>query len=246
MDIEKRISSRMKCIAGMVTPGKRVADIGCDHAYTSIYLIEKRKAEGVIAMDVAEGPLRSAKSNVIAFGLEEKIETRLSDGMTALNVGETQAAIIAGMGGLLVVDILRRGLEKMEEGYELVLSPQSEIPEVRRFLRENGIRIVDEQMMLEDGKYYNIIKAIFDPQNATDEGQDDTECVVPADFRDHYGEKLIVKKSPVLKKYLTERIEKLNGIYCRLSKETGDRVVDRMAEVSRECRDIEAVLDLLK
>lgn len=246
MDIEKRISSRMKCIAGMVTPGKSVADIGCDHAYTSIYLIEKKLAEGVIAMDVAEGPLQSAKSNVIAFGLEEKIETRLSDGMTALNVGETQAAIIAGMGGLLVVDILRRGLEKMEEGYELVLSPQSEIPEVRRFLRENGIQIVDEQMMLEDGKYYNIIKAIFDPQHATDEGQDDTECVVPADFRDHYGEKLIVKKSPVLKKYLTERIEKLNGIYCRLSKETGDRVVDRMAEVSRECRDIEAVLDLLK
>ena len=63
---------------------------------------------------------------------------------------------------------------------------------------------------------------------------------------DNYGEKLIEKKSPVLRQYLVERLEKLSGIYCRLSKETGERVVDRMAEVSQESREIEAVLELLK
>ena len=261
MDIEKRISERMKCIAGMVTPGKRVADIGCDHAYTSIYLIEKKLAEAVIAMDVAEGPLSSAKSNIIAFHLEDKIETRLSDGMSALSPGETQLSIIAGMGGLLIIDILKRGEEIWKEGYEFVLSPQSELPEVRRFLRENCLQIVDEQMMLEDGKYYNIIKAVYcsdnDVSDAGDESKGnalsdataetgfDTLNILSENIKDNYGEKLIEKKSPVLKQYLVEKLEKLNGIYCRLSKESGDRVVDRMAEVSLECSEIETVLEML-
>lgn len=257
MDIEKRISSRMKCIAGMVTPGKRVADIGCDHAYTSIYLVEKDLAQNVVAMDVAEGPLKSARKNIDSFGLGERIETRLSDGMTALVPGETDAAIIAGMGGLLVIDILRRGMNVWQSGYELILSPQSEIPEVRRFLRENGAKIIDEHMMQEDGKYYNIIKAvsydekqsIYNDENtadATEEAGIDTKSSVPVVIGDNYGEKLIEKKSPVLRQYLVERLEKLSGIYCRLSKETGERVVDRMAEVSQESREIEAVLELLK
>ena len=107
----------------MVTPGKRVADIGCDHAYTSIYLVEKGLAQNVVAMDVAEGPLKSAMKNIDSFGLGERIETRLSDGMTALVPGETDVAIIAGMGGLLVIDILRRGMNVWQSGYELILSP---------------------------------------------------------------------------------------------------------------------------
>lgn len=253
-----KLSDRMKCIADIVTPGKRVADIGCDHALVSIYLAQSGLAEKVIAMDVAKGPLSSAVANIEKYGLTDKIETRLSDGMTALRAGETDAAVIAGMGGLLIVDILRKGLSPeysvITDQYELNLSPQSEIPEVRRFLRENSFCIVDEQMMQEDGKYYNIIKAVFrSSENATEYNGFDTKKSVSdkqieqkIKIADTYGEKLIQKKSPVLKKFLEERIEKLNGIYCRLSKQTGENVIDRMSEINAEVDEISRVLDEMK
>ncbi len=261
-----KLSDRMKCIADIVTPGKRVADIGCDHALVSIYLAQSGLAEKVIAMDVAQGPLSCAVTNIQKYGLSEKIETRLSDGMTALKPGETDAAVIAGMGGLLIVDILKKGLSPelsvITDQYELYLSPQSEIPEVRKFLRENSFCIVDEHMMQEDGKYYNIIKAVFraskyasendsiiEAENATENQESDTDKKGSDNkikIADTYGEKLIQKKNPVLKKYLEERIEKLNGIYCRLSKQTGENVIDRMSEINAEVDEISRVLEEIK
>ena len=150
------LSKRMKCLANMVTPGKRVADIGCDHALVSIYLVEEGISPKVLAMDIGEGPLEAAKANIEKYGLSESIETRLSDGMKELDEGETDGAVIAGMGGITIIGILEDGLHNIINGYELVLSPQSEISEVRAFLRTHGIKIIDEEMILEDDKYYNI------------------------------------------------------------------------------------------
>ena len=164
------LSKRMMCLANMVTPGKRIADIGCDHALVSIYLVSEGISPKVLAMDIGEGPLEAAKANIEKYGLSESIETRLSDGMSELKPGETDGALIAGMGGLTIVGILEKGLHNISSGYELVLSPQSEIPEVRAFLRTHGIKIIDEEMIIEDDKYYNIIKAV-----ATDEEHIDTK-----------------------------------------------------------------------
>jgi tRNA (adenine22-N1)-methyltransferase len=120
------------------------------------------------------------------------------------------------------------------------LSPQSEIEDVRHFLRESNFRVVDEEMMIEDGKYYNIIKAIY-LGNATDDEEADTNILY-----DRYGKLLIQKKSPVLLRYAEERIEKLEGIYCRLSKETGDSIIDRMAEINSEVDELAKVIELIK
>ena len=154
-----KLSKRMQKVADMVTPGKRVADIGCDHAFISIYLAEHGIASAVYALDVAEGPLAIAKRNIAESGMENNIITRLSDGFEAVEEGVTDAAIISGMGGMLMVDIICRGLEKLKSGYELYLSPQSDLYEVRKFLREHSFEIIDEDMLIEEGKYYNVIKA---------------------------------------------------------------------------------------
>ncbi len=230
------LSKRMMCLANMVTPGKRIADIGCDHALVSIYLISEGISPKVLAMDIGEGPLEAAKANIEKYGLSESIETRLSDGMSELKPGETDVAVIAGMGGLTIVGILERGLHNISPGYELVLSPQSEIPEVRSFLRTHGIKIIDEEMIIEDDKYYNIIKAV-----ATDEEHIDTN-----ELYDAYSQFLIEKKSPIYLRYLEENLEKMNGIYCRLSKQDGDKVIDRMAEIRDEVDDIARILDMMK
>ena len=239
-----KLSKRMKLIADMVTPGKCVADIGCDHGYVSIYLVEQKKSEHVIAMDVAKGPLEIAKKNIMSSGLSGKIDVRLSDGFDALEAGESDEVIIAGMGGNLIIDILKRGLHKMSAGYELVLSPQSDVPLVRSFLRENGFVIKDEEMLVEDGKYYNIIKAELSEMgvNTETENKDKDKQLI---LNDTYGEKLIEKKHPVLKDYLEKQMEKYQGIFCRLSKSPGEGAVKRLSEISSELSDMEEVMKQL-
>ena len=241
-----KLSKRMKCIVDMVTPGRVVADIGCDHGYISIYLVEEGIAKKVYAMDVAEGPLGIARSNIESRALSDKIETRLSNGFEALEVGESDCAVIAGMGGNLIIDIILGGLHKISNNYELVLSPQSDIPLVRTFLREHGFIIMDEEMLSEDGKYYNVIKAVMDDRSLNiSSGNYDSIDEKTRFLYDTYGEKLIEKKHPVLKEYLQKQEENYQGLFCRMSKQTGGNVINRMSQLRSEIEDIENVLELI-
>ena len=104
-------------------------------------------------MDINRGPLLRAQENIRRHRLEEKIKTRLSDGVAELRPGEADSVVIAGMGGSLMVKILKEGKEVLETVKELVLQPQSDICNVRRFLQENGYRIDTERSVLEDGKF---------------------------------------------------------------------------------------------
>ncbi|MBR5178574.1 MAG: SAM-dependent methyltransferase [Lachnospiraceae bacterium] len=146
--------------AKMVTKGSRVADVGCDHAHTGIWLIKNDIASKVIAMDVRKGPLEKARENIKLYGLDGIIETRLSDGLEKLSVGEADSIVIAGMGGTLTVEILKNGIDKAAAARELILQPQSDIGMVRRFLGENGFVITQEKMCKEDGKFYNSMRAV--------------------------------------------------------------------------------------
>lgn len=153
------LSERMLRTAGFVSRGNRTADVGCDHAYTSIYLVEQGIAPQVIAMDVNAGPLARAKENVGKFGMEERISLRLSDGLEKLQPGEADTILIGGMGGPLMERILSAYPEKVDGVKELVLQPQSEIGAFRRFVQQIGFRITEEDMLFEDGKYYTILRA---------------------------------------------------------------------------------------
>ena len=147
----------------MVPHGCIVCDVGCDHGYVPIYLAEHKICPKIIAMDVNEGPLMQAKEHIRAFALEEYIETRRSDGVGALGYEEADCLILAGMGGRLTVRILTEGKEKIAAIKVLVLQPQSEITLVRAFLRERGYRIIHENMVYEDGKFYPMMKAVLCP-----------------------------------------------------------------------------------
>lgn len=155
-----QLSRRLHAVASLVTPGNRVADIGCDHAYTSIYLAEQGISPYIIAMDVNQGPIDRAKENILKYGFEEQIETRRSDGLAALETGEVNTILIAGMGGTLMIQILSEKPEVLFGVKELVLQPQSEIGKVRAMITQNHFLIVKENMIKEDGKYYMMMKAI--------------------------------------------------------------------------------------
>ena len=225
------LSKRLKSVADMVTQGSKVADIGCDHGYVSIYLVKEKLAMDVIAMDVNKGPLECARQNVEREGLAQYIELRLSDGLKALSIGEVNSIICAGMGGRLVVKILTEGREILYQVKELILQPQSEIQLVRAFLYENGFEIVCENMVLDDGKYYQMMRAIKCEKQQGDLEQANCETSGITEVEAKYGPCLLKMQHPVLKEFLLLEKQKYEGILVELQKTNPDKT----EELSQRC-----------
>lgn len=229
MDI--KLSKRMQAVADMVVE-KKVVDIGCDHAFVSIYLAQKPGVEAVIAMDVKKGPVDIARANVASHNLTHKIDVRMSNGFEALEEGEAQAAVIAGMGGYLMIDILKAGYKHLDNGINLVLQPQSDIDAVRRYLASIGYDIKQEEMLIDEGKYYTIIRA-----EKMEAGQinytEDHYC---------YGPVLLDNKHPVLKEYLELSRTKNNELMEKLSVMGTEKAQERIAQLKSEIEDIDRVL----
>lgn len=154
------LSERLRRVAENVLSAGVVADIGCDHGFTSIYLVQEKRAVAAIAMDVNEGPLERAKEHIIQYGMSDRISLRLSDGLKKLLPGEADTILMSGMGGALIARILKEGKDTAVLAKELVLSPQSEVFLVRRCVHELGFQIASEEMLIEQGKYYVIIRAV--------------------------------------------------------------------------------------
>ena len=154
-----RLSKRLSAILSMVPRCRSAADIGCDHGLLSIALLKEGRAESVIASDLRPGPLARAEENIRAAGLSEKISLRLSDGLSSLSPGEADVIIIAGMGGLLILRILEEGKEVLKNAKTLVLSPHTDIEEVRRRLPALGFKIREEKIIKDAGKYYFTLRA---------------------------------------------------------------------------------------
>ena len=151
------ITPRLEAIIKHVS-GKKIADIGTDHAYIPIYLTENGLADCVIASDINKGPLLIAEDNIKNRGLTEKTETRLGGGLSVLKEGEADTIIIAGMGGILISEILDAGLEVAKKS-KLILQPMNAQYELRKYLLSHGFKITNEDIAVEGFKVYNIIEA---------------------------------------------------------------------------------------
>ena len=154
------LSARMAMNASLVPDGAKVADVGCDHGYVSLYLASKKACKKVIAMDINEGPLSHARKNIEKAGLSDCIDCRLSDGMQALNQGEVDTVLIAGMGGMLVCRILEQSPEVMQEVSTLVIQAQSDLCEVRKMIHKIGFFIEKEKFCMDAGKPYLVMRAV--------------------------------------------------------------------------------------
>lgn len=261
-----RLSQRLKQLAEMVSQGNSVADVGCDHGFLSIYLIQQGISPRVIAMDVRKGPLAGADAHVAAYGLGEYIEIRLSDGLGAIRPAEADTLVLAGMGGRLMQRILSAEPEKTRSFKELILQPQSEIAEFRSFLRREGYVVLQESILYEEGQYYFPIKAEYRPE--ADSGREVSSR--QQELFDAYGELLIRRKDKMLIRYLEERRDKLTELKKQLEEtdrkkteaktgdeikkeereETGagkrDRMKNGLDRIEGELAGIEYVLSLLK
>ena len=236
------LSERLRTVAGMVTRGNVVCDVGCDHGFTAIYLVQKGISPRALAMDLRKGPLSAAGEHIAACGLGEQIETRLSDGLHKYKIGEADTLICAGMGGGLMMRILAEEREKTDSFRELVLQPQSELQQFRRFLRENGYRIRDEEILLEEGKFYQVIRAVTDRERDSQPGS--VEASDRTDFElckleDRYGPVLLRKKTPVYLSFLEREEAICEQILTQLRSQglADDKRRERFEEVETQLQD---------
>ncbi len=147
---------RIKRIASLCKRSKVVCDIGCDHAYALVHAIREYGVEQGIAADIALGPLSNAKKTIEEYHLEKQIKTILSDGFDAINSDSFDTAILAGMGGILICDILKRALPKLRNK-KLILEANSDTYRIRDLLIHNGYFISFEDAIYDHGKYYEIV-----------------------------------------------------------------------------------------
>lgn len=252
------LSKRLQTVAHMVTWGNRVCDVGCDHGYVSIYLVRQGISPGVLAMDLREGPLGAAREHVTEQRLEEKIELRLSNGLHNYNIGEADSLVCAGMGGRLMRRILEEDKEKTASFRELILQPQSELELFRRFLRESGYLVREEEMLKEDGKFYQVIRAVPAGKEEASVGMQgsagrvwaSSENDLPEDvlcrLEDRYGPVILHKKTPVFLSYLSWEERVYVEILDKLREQglTDVKRKERYAEVEALLRDCHRVRDL--
>lgn len=224
------LSKRLQAVADLVSDGLVVADVGTDHGYIPIYLIETKKTPKAFAMDVNKGPLLRAEEHIREHGLHDLIETRLSDGVSALQPGECECVVIAGMGGALTVKILEEGKEVFRNLKEFVLQPQSELQKVREYLCQNAYCIVEENMVLDDGKYYPMFRVVNEPSPEYHS----------VELR--YGKLLLEQKNAILKVFLEKEKAGKEMIFANLQKNDGEHIEVRKKEIQEELEGIKYAL----
>ena len=151
------ITPRLNSILKHITK-KSVADIGTDHAYIPIYLAQNKLITHAIACDIKEGPLKIAQKNIEKYGFSDIIETRLGGGFSPLEENEAETAVIAGMGGEMIIKILAENLQKSYSFKEIILQPMNFQAELRKWLTEHNFEVILEDLSKEDFKVYNLIK----------------------------------------------------------------------------------------
>jgi len=267
--VEKNIvlSKRMEAVVNMVSPQSLVvpkeiyaADIGCDHAYVSIALIKRHLAKKVIAMDVRTGPLKIAAKNIEEYKVQDAIELRLSDGMEKLAKGEVNTIIAAGMGGLLMCDILKKGFDRFHgdrawdagehrtlEGTDwpvLILQPQSELCRVRELLLKYAYCIEQEKMLVDEGKYYTVIRAVPGKMPGTREKEYEKDNAYYNEVELQYGRYGLQHKDMVLYDFLQKEAAVLENIHQKLEetvkkadkegREVPEKTLERLKAVKEE------------
>ena len=231
--IKITLSKRLAAIASEIHH-KSIIDIGTDHAHIPIYTCLNGITNKAVACDINSGPLETAKKNIKTFRLEHMIETRLCSGFDAVKPNEAECAILAGMGGGLIIDILKNASAVVSAFDSLILQPQLDIPEVRRYIHIIGFKISKELIVEDSSKFYNIISC----EKGTDTNYTEAEYLI--------GKKLIEQASETFKKYLNRQLISLRKIEANIGafeNTLDDSGRKRLAEIQKFIKMYQCVLN---
>ncbi len=193
------LSARLKMVADYVNKCSVVADIGTDHGYIPIWLVKNNICKKAIAADISKGSCNKAQNNINFNKLEDKISVRCGNGLEVIdsNIENVDCIIISGMGGLMTVSVLESNTETVNNASQLVLQPQRDINEVRKYVINHNFKIIDENIIKDNNKYYTAINCI----NDMSEKYTESEL--------YFGKYLVNYKSEIFKEYVNIEMNKL-------------------------------------
>ena len=211
-----QLTPRLQCAARMVPPCRQLYDIGTDHAYLPMYLVQQGVAQRAVACDVADGPVRIARTRIASYGMEQQVEVRKADGLAA--AADADVAVLAGMGGTLIGEILLAQAEAAHRIPLLVLQPMTMVYELRRFLHAHDFEITDEDLAQEGAKFYSVLAVRAGKQ------------AFESELQYHLGRALLEKRHPLLPAYAAWRAEVLKRRIAGLERAQQDGAQAQLAQ----------------
>ncbi|PWV95427.1 tRNA (adenine22-N1)-methyltransferase [Paenibacillus cellulosilyticus] len=257
-----KLSHRLGTIAELVQSGARVADIGSDHALLPVYLVSTGKCPTAVAGELNQGPFEAARKQVREAGLSQKVDVRKGNGLAVVTPGETDTITIAGMGGHLIASILEEGrvAGKLEHVSELVLQPNVGEDAVRHWLTEHGWSLMEERILEEDGKIYEVLRAIRSeeaalhnnelyqpsrlPVQSNSEVSISSEEAVELLYR--FGPYLLVEPTDVFYLKWDSELRKMDRICGQMEQSGAEEAITRAKQFRHEMAQIEEVLTCLR
>lgn len=220
--------NRLNCIKNMVDKCKTVADIGTDHGYVAEMLLSENICKNIIASDLNEGPLKSAIKNLSKASLSSRCSFRLGNGLEVLKEKEAETIIIAGMGGDLISEIIENNKSIAMSADYLILQPMTAVNNLRKYLFNNGFKIVDENIVKEQ-HFYFIIKA----KKGSTEEQDN--------IYEEISKILLQKKEPLMVEYINKVLhtnEKIISSLEKTNKEEYNVKIEELKEKNKKIRNL--------
>ncbi|HEX9024898.1 MAG TPA: class I SAM-dependent methyltransferase [Clostridium sp.] len=225
------LSKRLNWIIEKLDKVEIIMDVGTDHGYIPIYLVKNDIAKKVIASDINKEPLKKAKINASLDGVLDKIDLRLGGGLFPLNNREANAVIIAGMGGNLIRDILENDLNKVKNLDYLILQPAQNPEVLRKYLYNNNYEILEEDICLDENKYYEIFKVKYKIG----------DYILLEDIFYEISPTMLSKKLPLFKSYIENKIEK-NKRVMEFIKDNTEHAIERKNELKEKNQKLEKLL----
>ncbi|CEP80209.1 class I SAM-dependent methyltransferase [Paraclostridium sordellii] len=227
-----KLTDRLLKIASLVGKNKKIADIGTDHGYIPVYLLNNNKINYAILADVNKGPLENARKEVKHNKLENKVDLRLGSGLDVLKINEVDEIIIAGMGGILISELLNVKKDVSQSVEKLILQPMQAQSELRKYLYNNGYEIINEVLVKEDFRIYEIIEAKYTGKNT----------VVTDDIYYEVGKKLIENKDDLLEEFLIKKINAYKGLLDKLDGKIGEGIERKRIETMEKIDKLKGLI----
>lgn len=224
-----RLKGRLLSVAEMVPPSRCVVDVGTDHGKLPVWLVKRGIAESAIVTDISAASLKKAEALIRAHGLEDMIEARVGDGLSVIHPGEADTVIIAGMGGVLIRDILKSAPQVTSTVKTFVLQPMKSQGLLRKWLVDNGYAIVDESLAREKDKFYEVM--------VVQQGKQHIHHDVYYDI----GYMLIKKQHPLLKEFIEYKMAKTAAIIEQLESRGTPDSKKELEEFKRKLEDYKGV-----
>ncbi|MBY2428140.1 class I SAM-dependent methyltransferase [Clostridioides difficile] len=227
-----KLTDRLLKIASLVSDGKKIADIGTDHGYIPVYLLKEGKVPFVVLADVNKGPLDNAHKEVIQNNLLDKVDLRLGSGIEILEIGEVEEVIIAGMGGILISELLEAKKEVAHNVEKLILQPMQAQEELRYYLLNNGYEILEEVLVREDFRIYEIIVAKYTGKNT----------IIEDEIYYEVGIKLLENKDSLFNDFIEKKIKTYSSIVNKLEGKNGEAIDKKRKESEVAIKKLENLI----